>query len=377
MPPAPCPAAKVHRSRHPRASSPRSLGSFPSGSGDDRTSWTVKQRRAARPRCTLTGVPRRRGSRRKRDDAWIAWLALLLALVFIGALIVSGVSAFWEALISFNPAAVTTVVLVFLLIGGGTAWFLYRRLMRREGRLAARRFAEQQALEEERAEQEYMRWLRSADMDALDRMTGIEFEYALAQLFIDLGYGAVVTQASRDYGADVVLSRGGQKIVVQAKRYVGTLGLDAVQEASAARQHYGAVRAIVVTTSAFTGPAQNLAQTTGVELWDRQRLNEELASVAHRRKSTAVPEIGAGPEQDGGRKLDPLLSRSARMVAAQGAASVSLVQRIINVDYSRAERLIDQLADYRVIGGHQGSQSREVLMTLPDVDDLLEQLGIE
>jgi restriction system protein len=249
--------------------------------------------------------------------------------------------------------------------------------MRRGRRLAARRFAEQQSLENERAEQKYIRWLHSADMDALDRMTGIEFEHALAQLFIDLGYGAVVTQASRDYGADLVLSRGGQQIVVQAKRYVGTLGLDAVQEASAARLHYGAVRAIVVTTSAFTGPAQNLAQTTGVELWDRQRLNEELASVVERRKSTAVPEKGAGAELDWGRKLDPLFARSARMVAAHGAASLSLVQRIFKVDYSRAERIVDQLADHRVIGRYQGSKSREVLMTLPDVDDLLERLGIE
>jgi restriction system protein len=298
-------------------------------------------------------------------------------VVLIGALIVSAIGAFWQALISFNAVAVTTVVVVFLLIGGSTAWIVYRRLVRRDRGLAARRFAEQQALEEERAEQEYVRWLRSADMDALDRMTGIEFEHALAQLFTDLGYGAVVTQSSRDYGADVVLSRGGQKIVVQAKRYVGTLGLDAVQEASAARLHYGAVRAIVVTTSAFTAPAQTLAQTTGVELWDRQRLNEELASVAERRKSTTVPEKGAGAEWDGGRKFDPLFARSARMVAAQSAASVSLVKRMFNVDYSRAERIVDQLADYRVIGGYQGSKSREVLMTLPDVDDLLERLGIE
>ena len=322
-------------------------------------------------------MPRRRGSRRKKDDAWIAGLAAVLVLVFIGALIVSAIGAFWQALISLNPAAVTTVVVAFLLIGGSTAWFVYRRLMSRGRRLAARRFAEQQVVEEERAEEEYTRWLRFADMDALDRMTGIEFEHALAQLFTDLGYGAVVTQASRDYGADVVLSRGGQKIVVQAKRYVGTLGLDAVQEATAARLHYGAVRAIVVTTSAFTGPAQNLAQTTGVELWDRQRLNEELASVAERRKSVAVPEKGADAELDGGRRLDALFARSARMVAAEGAVSVSLVQRKFNVDYSRAERMVDQLADYRVIGGYQGSKSREVLMNLPDVDDLLERLGIE
>jgi restriction system protein len=322
-------------------------------------------------------MPRRRGSRRTKDDAWIAAFALALLVVLIGALIVYAVGAFWQALVSFDPVAVTTVVVVFLLIGGGTAWFVYRRLMRRERRLAARRSAEQQELDEERAEQEYGRWLQSADMDALDRMTGIEFEHALAELFTDLGYGAVVTQASRDYGADIVLSRGGQKIVVQAKRYVGTLGLDAVQEASAARLHYGAVRAIVVTTSTFTGPAQTLAQTTGVELWDRQRLNEELASVAQRRKPTEVLEKSSGAELDGGRKLDPLFARSARAVAAEGAASVSLVQQKFNIDSSRAARLVDQLADHRVIGAYHGSQSREVLMNLPDVDDLLERLGIE
>ena len=37
----------------------------------------------------------------------------------------------------------------------------------------------------------------------------------------------------------------------------------------------------------------------------------------------------------------------------------------------------DQLAEHRVIGGYQGSKSREVLMNLPDVDDLLDRLGIE
>jgi len=65
------------------------------------------------------------------------------------------------------------------------------------------------------------------------------------------------------------------------------------------------------------------------------------------------------------------------MVAAQGDASVSLVQHQFNIDYSRAGRLVDQLADHRAIGAYQGTKSREVLMNLPDVDDLLERLGLE
>ena len=94
-----------------------------------------------------------------------------------------------------------------------------------------------------------------------------------------------------------------------------------------------------------------------------------------------ILEEGATSEWDGERreerKLDPLFARSARAVAAEGAASVSLVQRKFNVGYSRAGRIVDQLAEHRVVGGYQGSKSREVLMNLPDVDDLLERLGLE
>jgi S-DNA-T family DNA segregation ATPase FtsK/SpoIIIE len=86
-------------------------------------------------------------------------------------------------------------------------------------------------------------------------------------------------------------------------------------------------------------------------------------------------ELGGGQESE--RRLDPLFSRAARAVAAEGAASVSLVQRKFNVGYSRAGRIVDQLADHRVIGAYQGSKSREVLMNLPDVDELLERIGVE
>jgi len=115
----------------------------------------------------------------------------------------------------------------------------------------------------------------------------------------------------------------------------------------------------------------------------------EVENVVNFWKTQAPPrymeeilEEGAVSEWEGGerreeRKLDPLFARSARAVAAEGAASVSLVQRKFNVGYSRAGRIVDQLADHRVIGAYQGSKSREVLMTLPDVDDLLERLGIE
>ena len=115
----------------------------------------------------------------------------------------------------------------------------------------------------------------------------------------------------------------------------------------------------------------------------------EVESVVNYWRSQGEPrymeeilEEGAGTEWEGGhqateRKLDPLFARAARAVAAEGGASVSLVQRKFNVGYSRAGRIVDQLAEHRVIGGYQGSKSREVLMNLPDVDDLLGRIGLE
>ena len=117
--------------------------------------------------------------------------------------------------------------------------------------------------------------------------------------------------------------------------------------------------------------------------------DQEVDAVVTFWKSQAAPrymeeilEEGASGEWEGRegaseRKLDPLFARAARAVAAEGGASVSLVQRKFNVGYSRAGRIVDQLAEHRVIGGYQGSKSREVLMNLPDVDELLERLGLE
>src|SRR5437588_2710677 len=75
-----------------------------------------------------------------------------------------------------------------------------------------------------------------------------------------------------------------------------------------------------------------------------------------------------------GAKRDPLFGKGARVVATEGRASVSLLQRKLNVGYTRAARIVDQLADHRVIGPYEGSKSREVLMNLLEVDELVKDL---
>ncbi len=82
-------------------------------------------------------------------------------------------------------------------------------------------------------------------------------------------------------------------------------------------------------------------------------------------------------ERDGQIRRDPLFGRAARVVATEGRAAASLLQRKLNVGYTRAARLVDQLAEARVVGPYEGSKSREVLMSLPDVDELLAGLSDE
>ena len=54
------------------------------------------------------------------------------------------------------------------------------------------------------------------------------------------------------------------------------------------------------------------------------------------------------------------------MVINTGMASVSMLQRGLSVGYARAGKLIDQLERNGVIGPHQGSKPRDVLINTLD-----------
>ena len=85
-----------------------------------------------------------------------------------------------------------------------------------------------------------------------------------------------LTESSHDYGADLVVKKRGEKIVVQAKRYEKNVGIAAVQEAVGSIAYYDADRAMVVTNSGFTQSARNLARQNDVELWGRYDIQEKF-----------------------------------------------------------------------------------------------------
>lgn len=59
---------------------------------------------------------------------------------------------------------------------------------------------------------------------------------------------------------------------------------------------------------------------------------------------------------------DPLLEDAIRLVVENGQASISMLQRRFRIGYSRAARLIDVMEVRGIVGSHQGSKPREVLV---------------
>ena len=79
-----------------------------------------------------------------------------------------------------------------------------------------------------------------------------------------------ITQASRDGGVDAVAFdpdpiRGG-KIVIQAKRYVNTVGVSAVRDLYGTLQHEGAMKGILVTTATYGPDAYDFAKDKPITL---------------------------------------------------------------------------------------------------------------
>ncbi|KIQ55175.1 DNA translocase FtsK [Meiothermus taiwanensis] len=71
---------------------------------------------------------------------------------------------------------------------------------------------------------------------------------------------------------------------------------------------------------------------------------------------------------------DPLLKKAAEIVIEEGYASVSRLQRRLSVGHARAGKLVDALEAMGIVGPHQGSKPRDVLITR---DQLPEYFGGE
>lgn len=118
------------------------------------------------------------------------------------------------------------------------------------------------------------RGARSGKNVLIDDLSGLEFEHFSADVLRRNGFRNVrVTQASGDFGADLIATdEKGCMWVFQCKRYKSKLGNTPIQEVAAARLHYKAQFAGVITNQYFTPAARQLARENGVTLIEREAL---------------------------------------------------------------------------------------------------------
>jgi hypothetical protein len=113
-------------------------------------------------------------------------------------------------------------------------------------------------------------------------LSGVEFETWVARLLMEKGFEVRGTPPTGDQGADLIAKKDGRTIIIQAKRYQGTVGNKAVQEAIGALTYYGGDEGWVITNSSFTPSAKALAQKSRIKLIDGTMLNTDfdIASLA-------------------------------------------------------------------------------------------------
>lgn len=123
------------------------------------------------------------------------------------------------------------------------------------------------------------KYISSITIDKIDGLDGEDFEELLAMIFRQRGLKVTKTKKSHDYGADLLVSTKDEVIAIQCKLYYNrSVSNSAVQEIATAREFYQASRAVVITNSRFTRPAEILADKIGVKLIDRQSLQTLIAN---------------------------------------------------------------------------------------------------
>src|SRR3990172_6650307 len=117
------------------------------------------------------------------------------------------------------------------------------------------------------------------NLEDLQNLSPNAFEQLVKKVFDGLGYEATVTGRSGDGGVDLVLEKGDERSIVQAKRYKGQVGQSVLREFYGTVVHEKAQRGYLVTTGAFSLPAQAWAQGKNLVLVDGADLGEGMSTL--------------------------------------------------------------------------------------------------
>ncbi|MGV0720646.1 restriction endonuclease [Mycolicibacterium elephantis] len=132
-------------------------------------------------------------------------------------------------------------------------------------------------------------------IDAIDRMTGVQFEVYVAGMLRSLGRKVTMTPTVGDFGVDLIVD---DLFAVQCKRQSKPVGTAAVQEVTAgARMHNCSQLTFIVSNQTFTPAAVKLANVTSCGLYGRDNFADFLdvmravAKSQERQESDELPTV--------------------------------------------------------------------------------------
>ncbi len=101
-----------------------------------------------------------------------------------------------------------------------------------------------------------------------------------------------------------------------------------------------------------------------VEFIKNSQESEYDSKIADAIEKNAISDNSKGNDSNSGEgSEDPMMNEAIKCVVEAGQASTSLLQRRLRVGYARAGRLVDEMEQMGIVGPHEGSKPRQVLIT--------------
>lgn len=91
-----------------------------------------------------------------------------------------------------------------------------------------------------------------------------------------------------------------------------------------------------------------------------EKVVEEIEKITETDIATGKKESSDDSSES---SADPMLEEAIKCVSEAGQASTSLLQRRLRLGYARAGRLVDEMEQMGIVGPHEGSKPRQVLMS--------------
>ncbi|MUV38795.1 hypothetical protein JNUCC1_02666 [Lentibacillus sp. JNUCC-1] len=114
---------------------------------------------------------------------------------------------------------------------------------------------------------------RLGNLNSLKKMTPIDFEYYISDLFHQMGFDAHVTKATGDGGKDILIYKKDFHAIIECKRYVKQkVTRPHVQKFYSAIIDCKADKGYIITTGEFTAQAISYAIGKSIVLIDGRRL---------------------------------------------------------------------------------------------------------